>query len=119
MRIYTYHSSQTTPPAELDFASKRRADFARQAVRLEFRPRDARALDQGDFRDRAPNQSPRHIGEVAAKVTNDTGQKSLRRWLNKAGHADTDEEREAARDIAREIARLMGIDIYLFEKEAA
>ncbi len=52
MRIYTYHSSQTTPPAELDFASKRRADFARQAVRMEFRARDARALDRDDFVDR-------------------------------------------------------------------
>ena len=64
MRIYTYHSNQTTPPAELDFASKRRADFARQAVRLEFRARDARALDYEGFVDRGPGEAPRPAPEA-------------------------------------------------------
>ena len=119
MRIYTYHSSQTTPPAELDLASKRRAAFARQAVRLEFRTRDARALDQGYFVDRKPNVRPRHIGEVAAKVTRAAGQNSLRHWLNQASRADTDEEREAALAVASEIANLMGLEPTLIAQEVA
>ena len=38
-------------PNKLD----RRARFARAAVYMEFRSRDARAISQGNFRDRAPN----------------------------------------------------------------
>ena len=93
--------------------------YARDAVFDGFCHRDARAIDYDGFVDRGPGEAPRHIGQVATKITHDTGQKSLRHWLNKGGRADTDEEREAARDIASEIARLMGIDIDPFEKEAA
>ncbi len=35
-----------------------RAAFARQAVRLEFRPRDARAIDHDGFVDRKPHERP-------------------------------------------------------------
>ena len=99
--------------------SKHRANFARQAVRLEFRARDARAIDYAGFRDRLPHERPRHIGEVAAKVTNDTGRKALRHWLNQAGRADTDDERQAALKIASEIARLAGLDADQIGREAA
>ena len=99
--------------------SKHRANFARQAVRLEFRARDARSLDRGDFEDRLPHERPRHIGEVAAKVTNDTGQRTLRHRLNQAGQADTDEERGAALKSARNIARIAGLKVDLPGQRAA
>ncbi len=35
-----------------------RADYARSAVFEKFRPRDARAIDHRDFRDRAPADEP-------------------------------------------------------------
>ncbi len=108
MPFYTKNCRNTT-----------RANFARAAVFAEFGTRNARALDQGDFVDRRPKQGPRHIGEVAAKVTNDTGQKSLRYWLNQAGRADTDDERKAALHTAHEIARLAGLDADLIGHEAA
>ena len=92
-----------------NFRNATRAAYARAAVFEEFSPRDARALDQDDFRDRAPNQEPRHIGQVTAKVTNDTGQRALRHWLNQAGQADTDDEHQAALKIARNIARAAGV----------
>ena len=98
--------SFTTRPGHPNPITKHRADFARQAVRLEFGPRNARSLDQGDFEDRLPHERPRHIGQVAPKVTRQSGQNSLRHWLNQAGRADTDEEYEAALKIARNIARL-------------
>ncbi len=51
-------STTTTRPA----ASRRNPNFARDAVFAAFRPRQARALDQADFQDRAPDQLPqRHI----------------------------------------------------------
>jgi hypothetical protein len=109
MRIYTYHSSQTTPPAELDFASKRRAAFAREAVFEEFSPRAARALDYDGFEDHKPHEGPRLIGEVATTVTRQSGTASFRHWLNQAGQANTDEERAADLRIARNIARAAGV----------
>ncbi len=44
----------------------RAAAFARSAVRLEFRGRDARHLDQAGFIDRAPDQHPRRHTEANA-----------------------------------------------------
>ncbi len=38
---------------------RHRARFARRMVFEEFRYRDARAIDYGDFIDRAPDQAPR------------------------------------------------------------
>ena len=85
MRIYTYHSNQTTPPAELDFASKRRADFARQAVRLEFRARDARAIDYGGFRDRKPHERPRLSPACWRGETNGTKRVELADLIGQVG----------------------------------
>ncbi len=43
-------------------SSRRNTDFARAAVRLEFRGRDAKAIDQGEFIDCLPDQAVRrHI----------------------------------------------------------
>ena len=47
-------------------ASSRRNSFARSAVYLEFRGRDARHLDQAGFIDRAPDQAPRRHIEADA-----------------------------------------------------
>ena len=98
-------TSPATRPDHPKPTTKRRATFARQAVRLEFRAR--------------PHERLRHIGEVAAKVTRAAGQNSLRHRLNQAGQAETDEEREAALKIARNIARLAGLDAALIDQEVA
>ena len=46
-------------------SSRHSSTYARSAVYLAFRGRDARALDQADFVDRAPNQvSRRHTDAI-------------------------------------------------------
>ena len=55
-------STTTTPPT----ASWRSSNYARDAVFAAFQPRQARALDQGDFVDRAPEQLPRRRIETDA-----------------------------------------------------
>ncbi len=47
-------------------AASRPNSFARDAVHLEFRGRDARHLDQAGFIDRAPDQHPRRHIETDA-----------------------------------------------------
>ncbi len=110
MNTYTKSASGATAPDSSPSVSNRRADFARQAVFEDFRPSNARAIDQGDFKDREPESGPRQIGQVAAKITNETGQKAVRHWLNQAARAETDEDRAVALKIADEIADLMGLD---------
>ena len=112
-------SRRSNRPDQPDPISKHHAAFARQAVRLEFRPRDARAIDQSGFVDRGPGEAPRALGPIATKITQNTGQKSLHYWLNQAGRADTDDERKAALHTAHEIARLAGLDADLIGHEAA
>ena len=63
------------PPASSQRNSKQSTAFARAAVIEEFRPCDARALDQGDFQDRAPHQQPRRLGEIVNKTEIETGEK--------------------------------------------
>ncbi len=114
----------TTTAAPRASASKtptpnRRDVNARDAVFLHFRSRDARAIDQGDFVDRRPNDRPRHIGKVAAAVVNDVGDQALKHWIAQAALAKDSAERKAAPEIAREIASLMGIDVDLSEQDAA
>ncbi len=112
MGIYTHSSTRATEPAS-HISTQHRANFARDAVFAEFGTRNARALDQGDFEDRQPDHGPRPLGQITAKVTHDTGMKSLRHWLAQAGRADTDDEREAAIKTASEIARLAGLKVDL------
>ncbi len=92
-----------------------RTDFARAAVFAEFRPRDARALDHGGFQDRQSTGTPRHLGAVVGGDV-DIGQRALRHWLTQAAQFDG-QERDAALDVAREIARLIGCDIASLCKE--
>ena len=107
MNTYTKSASGATAPPD-NPTPNRRADFARDAVYAEFRPGDARALDQVYFVDRRPDQEPRHIGEVAVNVVDDVGRRAITHWLKKACQTKG-EEREAALEIARNIARAAGI----------
>ncbi len=109
MNTYTKSASGATAPPE-NPTPNRRAAFARDAVFEEFRPRDARALGHDGFKDRRPNDSPRHIGEVAAGVVQDVGDRAVRHWLAQAAQAETYEDRAVALEIASEIADLMGLD---------
>ncbi len=114
---YTTTTARASAPESPTPSDQHRAAFARDAVFAEFRPGDARALDHDSFTDRRPDQGPRPLGEVAAQVVNDTGEKALRHWLAQAAGADNEQDRSVALEIAHEIARLAGID--LAEKEAA
>ncbi len=102
-----------------NFRNTSRAAYARSAVFAEFRPGDARALDHDGFEDRRPNDGPRHIGEAAAGVVQDVGNRALRHWLAQAAQAETYEDRAVALEIAGEIARLTGIDIDQIGQRAA
>ena len=68
---YTKSPKCATAPDNLTTSDKVRASFARSAVSEEFRSRDARALDQADFQDRAPRQQAARLGEIgpAEKMT--------------------------------------------------
>ena len=103
-------SRRTSRPNHPSPASKHRADFAREATIAAFGGRAIQALGNPNFEDRRPDHGPRSLGKIAAKVANDTGMKAVRHWLNQAGRADSDEERQAALEIAAEIADLMGLD---------
>jgi hypothetical protein len=85
-----------------------RSSLGRAAVFAEFRPRDARALDQVGFVDRRPCDQPVLLGEVAAEISGDVGRAALHHWLNLAAQADG-EEREAALQIAQEIVEMIGV----------
>ncbi len=118
MPIYAPSSRQASKPAPNIPSAKHRAAIARDAVFADFPPGAARALDQSNFVDRRPDQEPRHIGEMAANVVDDAGRRAIAHWLKKACQAKG-EEREAALEIAGEIARLMGLDADLIRQKAA
>ena len=109
-------SRRSNRPADLP--SFRRVTFAREAAIHAFGPQGVQALDHGDFQDRRPDQAPRLLEQVTVKVARETGQTALRYWLNQAAHAGSDEEREAALEIAGEIARLMGLKAVLTGRRA-
>ncbi len=109
----------STRPDHPSPASKHRTDFAREAAIDAFGPKAIRALDEPDFEDRKPEQLPRHLGQVAAKVINDTSQRALRHWLGQAAQADSEEEREAALRTAHKIARVAGLKVDLPGRRAA
>ncbi len=108
MRVYTNSPPAGNRPASSTPSAKHRAAIARDAVFADFPPGAARALDQSNFVDRRPDQEPRHIGEVAANVADDAGRRAIAHWLTKARQAKG-EEREAALEIARNIARAAGV----------
>jgi hypothetical protein len=57
-------------PSEQHLSSRlrHRALFARDFVFLEFRGRDARALDYDGFQDRRPNRKPERLDAITARV---------------------------------------------------
>ena len=87
---------------------RKSTSFARAAVSVEFRGRDARALDQADFVDRRPDQAPRRLGDIAAEVVGNVGQAALDHWLREAART-RGEEHQIALQIAREIAEMIGV----------
>ena len=78
MTLYTNGFQRATAPNSQDL--KRRAAFAKAAVRLEFRGRDAKAVDQDAFVDRQPDQLPRRHTEADAngEIALDQFAKALR-----------------------------------------
>ena len=118
MVIYAPSSRQASRPVLDTPSAKHRAGFAREATLDAFGRKAAHTLEEPDFEDRQPDPGPRALGRVAAKVADDTGMKALRHWLNQAGRADSGEEREAALEIAGEIASLMGLDADLTGRRA-
>ena len=87
-----------------NFRNASHASFARAAVFEEFRGRDARAIDHGDFVDRKPKN-------VAKAPADDVGDLALKHWLRQAAQADNETDRGIALEIAGEIADLMGLDL--------
>ena len=110
MSTITTSATRASVTTELPVPSNQnRAAYARQATFKAFGQRARWALDEPDFADRAPDDAPRPIGPIAAKVVEDVGRRALAHWLNQAAKAETDEEREAALEIARNIARMAGV----------
>ena len=66
MKTYTKIASGATAPDPSPSVSNRRATFARDAVFAEFRPGDARTIDQGDFVDREPDNASADVIERRA-----------------------------------------------------
>ena len=83
--------------------------YARQAVRLEFRPQDAKALDQNDFVDRRTHEVPRRLDEVGVGVVRDRGREALRRLMVRAAEAENEHDRIVALEAAQNIARRLGV----------
>ena len=68
---------------------------------------------------RRPNEVPRHIGEIAAKVVEDVGRRAVAHWLKEACQAEG-EERAAALQTADNIRQTMGLEwADVIDREAA
>ena len=85
MFVYQHSSLRATRPAAYTSCLQHRAAFARQAVHLEFRPRDARALDQGNFVDRQPDERPRLSPATWRRETNGTKRVELADLIGREG----------------------------------
>ena len=94
--------------------------FAEAARDLEFRACDLRLAREPDFVDRSPHQRPRRLGEITSKIVDETGEKALRRWLDEAAQAETQEKRRVALETAQQIAKKMGVPLadFIFGRAA-
>ena len=59
------------------FPTTSRKTFARATVYEAFRPQDAKAIGQGGFMDRQPQEAPHDISEIATNVAEDVDQRVL------------------------------------------
>ncbi len=109
MRIYTHTHERASRPAADTPSAKHRATFAREAAIDAFGPRAVYTLDEPNVYSHRPNHGPRPLGQIAAKVADDTGIKAFRHWMAQAAKAESDDARGAAIEIATEIARLLGL----------
>ncbi len=117
MSVYTRSRSGATERSTRNL-SVSCGSLGRAAVFADFRPRDARALDQSDFADRRPCDQPVLLGDVAAEVVGDVGRAAIDHWLREAARTIGPEHEEAIR-IAREIAGMIDVDwADLFSGEA-
>ena len=116
---YTKSPKCATAPDNLTTSDKIRASFARSAVSEEFRSRDARALDQADFQDRAPRQQPARLGDIAPNVTRSIAQCAIQHWTREAALALSLRERDEALLIARKIALKAGLEFPEDQERAA
>ena len=90
--------------------------FAEAACRDAFRDRDLRFAREPEFLD----HPPRRLGEVITKVVAETGEKALRRWLNEAAQAESEQERRNALETAQNIAKALGVTLadFIFGRAA-
>ena len=93
--------------------------FAR-GFALDAHRKSAWALDELDFQDRAPDEQPRRLGDVAAEAVGDIGETALRHWVSQAAQAENDEDRHAALEIAENIAKALGLTLadFIFGRAA-
>ena len=69
MLTYTYSTKLSTRPSRPHpNSTRRRASFAREATIAAFGPKAIHALDEPDFADRQPDEGPRPLGQVLAKM---------------------------------------------------
>ena len=94
-------------------------NFAREAARDAFCPRDLSLAREPDFVDRRPGNQCQRLAHVATGVVEDLGRAAVRHWLTQAAQAATPKDRHAALKIAAEIANRAGIPLEPFGREAA
>jgi hypothetical protein len=82
--------------------------YAREARNKAFRARDLSLAREPSFVDRQPEDSV-PLGVVVDAVVDDLGQRALEHWIKEAAEAEG-EEREAALEIAKEIANMIGVE---------
>ena len=85
-------------------------EYAR-GLTIAAHPKSQWVFQDPDFQDRAPNQPPRRLGEIANKVVAETGEKALRHWLDKVAQAGSEQERRAAMETAQNIAKSLGLTL--------
>ena len=108
MFIYTYPTKLSTRPSR-PHPNSSRASFAREAAIDAFGPRAVYALDEPDVYSHRPDHGPRPLGQIAAKVADDTGIKAFRHWMAQAAQAESADAHGVAIEIATEIARLLSL----------
>ena len=107
MFIYTHPTKLSTRPSRPHpNSTRRRSSFARQATIAAFGPKAVHTLAEPDVDNHRPDHGPRPLGQIAAKVADDTGIKALRHWMVQAAQAEGDDERRAALEIAVEITKI-------------
>ena len=110
-------TSKSPASSQLNPRTPKNCDaFAEAALGDAFRGRDLSLAREPEFVD----HPPRRLGEIANKIVAETGEKALRRWLNVAAEAETQEARRAALATAQKIAKALGVALedFIFGRAA-